>query len=357
MLCPCVNRPARARGFTLIELLVVIAIIAILIALLLPAVQQAREAARRTQCKNNLKQLGLALHNYLDVYSVVPPMCGIGTGNGGKWSAWARILPYIDQSTTYTKANLNLNYSDATVNASGFSNWDITKQRMPVLICPSDVNDRMRDGSPAQSHYPSTYGVNCGTWRTFTHHTPATLGGTPGDGAFSPNAKFSTGAYSDGMSNTLAASEIKAFTPSATNPVGNKPPETATAPTSVSDLVGGYAATSAITSPLSQNGHTEWVDGKVHETGFTTTFTPNTKVLITDNVGTYDADYVSTREGNSANSDGRSVFAAVTTRSYHTGLVNSMLMDGSVRTISNNIDLGIWRALSTRSGGEVVGDY
>src|SRR5262245_11921467 len=122
------SQPAgiRRRGFTLIELLVVIAIIAILIALLLPAVQQAREAARRTKCKNNLKQLGLALHNYLDANLVFPPLCGIGPGDGGKWSAWARILPYIDQSTTYNMANLNVNYSNATVWANGISNWDLT---------------------------------------------------------------------------------------------------------------------------------------------------------------------------------------------------------------------------------------
>src|SRR6478609_4657468 len=100
---------SRRRAFTLIELLVVIAIIAILIALLLPAVQQAREAARRTQCKNNLKQLGLGLHNYLDTFSVLPPMCAIGSGTGGKWSVWARIMPYLEQASIYNLANLNIN--------------------------------------------------------------------------------------------------------------------------------------------------------------------------------------------------------------------------------------------------------
>ena len=93
------------RGFTLIELLVVIAIIAILVALLLPAVQQAREAARRAQCKNNLKQIGLALHNYQGALNVFPPSFCIGNGDGGKWSPMARILPYVDQANLYNLAN------------------------------------------------------------------------------------------------------------------------------------------------------------------------------------------------------------------------------------------------------------
>ena len=108
-------RSAKA-GFTLIELLVVIAIIAILIALLLPAVQQAREAARLTQCKNNMKQIGLALHNYLDVHSAFPPsfVSDISTLNtpGGEWSVLARILPFIEAGNLYNNAQLEASYSD-----------------------------------------------------------------------------------------------------------------------------------------------------------------------------------------------------------------------------------------------------
>ena len=338
----------RRSGFTLIELLVVIAIIAVLIALLLPAVQQVREAARRAQCKNNLKQLGLAMHNYLDANSAFPPLCGIGTGTGGKWSPWARLLPFVDGSNVYNKANLNLNYSDHALNPDGSSNWDITSLKIPVLMCPSEINDHIRISTTVggQDHYPANYGVNCGSWKTFTHASTLAAGGTPGDGSFAPNSKFTSGNFTDGMSNTVCASEIKAFTPgAASSKLG-----TDTLPT-VSDVT-GYASTAT----FSANGHTEWVDGKVHETGFTTTFTPNTVVPIVSGGVTYDGDYVSCREG-SATSVGFPVYAAVTSRSFHTGSVNSLLMDGSVRSISQNIDLQLWRSLGTRSGGEVIGEF
>ena len=343
------TRSVRRSGFTLIELLVVIAIIAILIALLLPAVQQAREAASRARCKNNLKQLGLALHNYLDAQSVFPPLCGIGSGTGGKWSPWARILPFVDGSNVYNKADLNKHYSDNTVNSSGSTNWAVTELKMPILMCPSEINDRRRISTTpgGQNHYPVNYAVNCGSWKTFTHAATLAEGGISGDGAFACNSNFSSSSFTDGMSNTICAAEVKAYTPgAASSKLG-----TDALPT-VSDVSGFAIGSGASFS----NGHTEWVDGKVHETGFTTTFTPNTNVPIVSGGVTYDGDYVSCREG-SATSVGFPVYAAVTARSFHTGIVNSLLMDGSVRSISNNLNLTVWRALGTRDGREVLGEF
>ena len=132
-------RPLRSRGFTLIELLVVIAIIAVLIALLLPAVQQAREAARRSQCKNNLKQLGLAMHNYHDVYNVFP----VGQYNCC-WGTWmVGILPYIEQAPLF-QLYQNSGGNDATGPrySSAPNTTQVTTRRLAVLTCPSDKDSR-----------------------------------------------------------------------------------------------------------------------------------------------------------------------------------------------------------------------
>src|SRR5579872_1442081 len=137
------SRRTKLRGFTLIELLVVIAIIAVLIALLLPAVQQAREAARRTQCKNNLKQLGLALHNYESVLSTFPPNLVPG-GNfnysAGNWGLLAYLSPYLDQTAIYNLMNLNApTYaSTAPFNIADPNNAKAAAIIVPSFLCPSD---------------------------------------------------------------------------------------------------------------------------------------------------------------------------------------------------------------------------
>ena len=327
------HRPlARRRAFTLIELLVVIAIIAILIALLLPAVQQAREAARRMSCQNNLKQIGLALHNYLDAHSGLPPSFVVDgiPGNGGEWSVHTRILPFVDQANLYSQADLSLTYS-APANAS------IASQRVPIYLCPSEVNDKARpDG--AITHYPITYGFNAGTWHVWTNSTGAT-----GDGAFAPNTSFRMRDFTDGVSNTLAFTEVKAFTPYLRDGAGGS--ATPPPPSGISGLGGTFKTNS---------GHTEWVDGRVHQTGSTTTYGPNTFVPHIDGGTTYDVDYTSCREEKSCNGP---TYAAVTSRSYHVGTVNSLLMDGSVRSISENINLGTWRNLGARDDGNVLGEF
>ena len=338
------NSMSRARGFTLIELLVVIAIIAILIALLLPAVQAAREAARRTQCKNNLKQIGLALHNYLDVHSVFPPSYCVGAATGGTWSIHARILPFMEQGNAFAIADLSVGYGVVPNSTSG-----ITQMQVPSYTCPSEVKAVPRVGvAPAATHFPTTYAFNAGSWQFFTASASFADGVQPGSGAFCPNSRFADRDFTDGLSNSLCFSEVKAYTPNG----GGVDPANATPPTAL-DL------TSLVTGTISLNGHTEWVDGKIHETGFTAAFAPNSKTVIAAASGSTPAvfgDVISRKERNTAGLS-KTCFAAVTARSYHIGIVNALLMDGSVRAISENIDLNTWRNLSTRSDGNVVGEF
>ncbi len=333
----------RQRGFTLVELLVVIAIIGILIALLLPAVQAAREAARRSSCKNNLKQIGLALHNYLSPNRSFPPsFCirrgAVLTGNNGSWSIHGRVLPYLEQGSAYDQVRLDIAW-DAQL-ATG-----VPQLRIPTYVCPSEVNDTVRIKNDAPYIYPHTYGFNFGTWLVYE---PAT--GRGGDGAFYVNSRTRPADIRDGLSNTLAAAEVKAFTAYIRN-TSDPGPAVPTSVTEVAGLAGGGQFKLG-PETNSNTGHTEWCDGRVHHSGITTVFTPNTFVEYVHSDGnTYDVDYNSLQEGKSTT---QPTYAAITSRSYHPGIVNTCLMDGSVRSVSETIDPTVWRSLGTRQGGEVV---
>jgi len=328
-------------GFTLIELLVVIAIISMLIAILLPAIQAARESAKRSSCSNNIKQIALAMHNYENALRSYPPsLCWNGvTGNsGGHWSALARIMPYLEEHDLYRHIDFKVDYNLPLHPVTG---QRLKTERIAPFLCPSEANDTPRLSGTTPDNYPLSYGVNNGVWKVYD---PVTKQG--GEGPFYLNARLRPKNVRDGLTHTLMLGELKAYTPYYRNG-GSAPTTPPTAPSDICGL-GGEAKMGPVL--YNNSGHTEWVDGKVHQTGFTATFTPNTNVICSQGGAKYDVDYTSQREGTSATV---ATYAAVTARSYHPGIVNVAMMDGSVHTVKDDISLAVWRALATRAGGEV----
>jgi len=340
----------RRRGFTLIELLVVIAIIAVLIALLLPAVQSAREAARRAQCVNNLKQIGLALHNYESTTGGIP--WGDGPDEWNQWSSLALLLPYMEQSTLYNAINFSYGLQDW----SKPFNTTTHRTRVAAYSCPSDL-DRLTnaDGS-------SNYAANAGT-------APATFYDWDNTGAFNglfgwsgnsrktgnyikrtPGVGFS--AIVDGLSNTAAFSEkVKGIGWYTANRVDDplSPPSTyalITKPTG-NDLLTPNLVYSqcksldpkAASTPQNQNSlypnGSLWYNGCPSNTRYNHVMPPNT--------------WSCTYGGRWADMGG-----AVTATSRHPGIVNCLMADGSVRAIKGTISNTIWWALGTRAGGELI---
>lgn len=331
-------RLTSRRAFTLVELLVVIAIIGTLIGLLLPAVQAAREAARRASCQNNVRQLGLAMHLYTDGRKTLPAngnyaWSGSAVTTVNAWSAMARILPFIEQEALFRGIDFTQSYG---VQPS------ISSKRVGTFMCPSEPKDKGHGTDPTfgNKYWPLNYAVSMGTWRVLAAKAS---GMQTGDGAFLPNRGRKMQEFLDGTSKSLAMAEVKAFTNrmvgSANTTVFSTPPAP---PTDITAL------SLAAFNPTSY-AHVEWVDGKVHETGFTTVFTPQSKINFLTADGMRDVDVVLAREP-----DVGDTYAAVTSRSSHPGGVSVLLVDASVRFIDASIQLAVWRALGTVDGGESV---
>ena len=346
--------PRRRRaGFTLIELLVVIAIIAVLIALLLPAVQSAREAARRIQCTNNLKQLGLAMHNYESSNSAFAPRGIINwvTGYTSQWSPTARISGYLDQGSLYNAMNFTLEYSDP-------SNSTVFGARLSVLTCPSDPNAQTLYTDPGGD---GTYAVSNFGWLAgdfFVYAGISPLAGTLSNGLFQFDRSSTMASITDGTSNTMFGAEVKSYYYQARHcyPGGSGLPPglTQAVPAPPTNLMPGIMQSIMGSCKFLQVCHVRWNDGGVYYGGVTTAVTPNAIVAYTGSAqnGTFtsvDADLVTTDEN-----DGGATFAAVTSRSYHPGGVNVLFADGSVHFIKSSINGLPWRALGTYGGGEVI---
>ena len=334
-------------GFTLVELLVVIAIIGILVGLLLPAVQAAREAARRMSCSNNMKQIVLAVHNYESAMKQLPTAWLPSANSGDGWSLQARILPYLESEALESGVDYSSGYGNSMLTVDG-EQLPISSFRVATYQCPSDPNDTQRFDGDTPEHYPLNYVANLGTWFVYDPGHFNRFGDeVVGEGAFTSMQTRKFRDCLDGLSNTLAFAEVKGWTPYLRDVKLAGDLAMPTVESEITALGGDFKM---------NTGHTEWVDGRAHQTGFTTTFTPNTKVLHEEDGAVYDVDFTNFREGKTPDNAATppKTYAAVTSRSYHTGGVQVGMLDGSVRFFNDSIDGELWQDLSTRAGHEVV---
>ncbi|QDU04848.1 DUF1559 domain-containing protein [Gimesia chilikensis] len=314
----------KKRGFTLIELLVVIAIIAILIALLLPAVQQAREAARRSQCKNNLKQIGLALHNYHDNFQCFPPG-DIRRTYGSGVQSWVtsqlgwipRILPFLDQAPLYNQINWEMEHG-----VSAVPNSDIRREKLPVLRCPSD-SSRQPDGNYGPTNY-----MACRSLALTSDTLVSNITGSNQDvnSMFRMNNSVRIRDVEDGTTNTMMVSETFASAPMCSELPTNNSCAT-TCATEYNNSTTG-----------SQQGYS-WFYASLYQSHYyCTVYTPNSKIP-------------------DCGAGSSSTNALLSARSKHVGGVHVLLADGSIRFASDNVDINIWRNLGNYNDANVLGEW
>ncbi len=373
----------RRRAFTLIELLVVIAIIAVLIALLLPAVQMAREAARRTQCRNHLKQIGLGLHNYHDAHGVFPmgaqaePEGNLTTPvvwSGMRWlnspGAFVGILPYMEEAALYNNWNIQFSGDNNNGTGAGFVypgfearsvQTTVMRQQLEWLLCPSDpylrkaaFNQAVSTANFQASEGDNNYRFNVGTW----HRTDFN------NGPFNDRSAFKTRDILDGTANTAFVSERNKGTdsvetadhrtafvyyPSASPCAGCNSTNLNNTPAATQALylecrsrqllpVPGFAPLDADQFRL---GFDNWARGRFTGTLYNHVYTPN--AVFFDCCNSCDS---------IPNTDSEE--AIITARSFHPGGVNVLMGDGQVRFVSSGVDETVWRAVGTRDRAEVV---
>jgi len=311
----------------LIELLVVIAIIAVLIALLLPAVQSAREAARRAQCINNLKQIGLALHNYHDSMGCFPHNRYTFNGNLS-YSGLSQMLSYMEQSQLYSALNFSLMRQD-------LGNLTAQSTLVTMFLCPSD------GGWPQlPTMAPANYRANEGSNLMHLYGAADTAGTNnslkPPDGPFFANESYRISSITDGTSNTAAFSEMLVGDQSTTQVTDGRDifaPGTfpSTFEQAISDCEGLDLKTQGLALQYWSNSGTPWTFGSSPCSLYKHVQTPNKRSCA----------YPPTRQ-------------MLTAKSFHAGGVNVLLCDGSVRFIKDAIAKPAWWALGSRNGGEIL---
>ena len=359
---------SRPRGFTLIELLVVIAIIAVLIALLLPAVQQAREAARRTQCKNNLKQFGLALHNYESTFKTFPLASAQLSASQG-FSPQARLLPYFDQANLqslldFTKPAFTGPYNQVLPNPAFVTAFATP---LALMLCPSDSAPSQTAGYGGYIYAGTNYMVSYGS-ATGTNYDLR----WPTDGIVYENSNVGFNGITDGSSNTVFMSEaIRSVGATVTLPAGTLPPfnyrmtlNGSTGVNSALQAIQGLAPSGGAWSAYANgagmianpNLSTVWptmstwrgpADGTMRGRGVSWAHSGALSTL--------------TNGCNTPNSRIPDVVTHFTgffgPRSLHVGGANLLMGDGAVHFVSDNIDTVVHHNLHSRNGGEVIGDF
>jgi prepilin-type N-terminal cleavage/methylation domain-containing protein/prepilin-type processing-associated H-X9-DG protein len=341
--------PKRKQpGFTLIELLVVIAIIAVLIALLLPAVQMAREAARRTQCRNNLKQIGIALHAYHESLLVFPPgrMTNFPMpGEGRCWSAYAHLLPYLGENAIFNAVNFSLNPEQGATVPAVPENTTSLNQTLECLLCPTDFFNQKLQGDSGVHNYA----LNTGTTYPLSPRNPWGIRVT---GIFFENSSVGIRDIVDGTAQTVCISEtIKSEGgPTVWDGVSKTNGFVLTrgntnAPPNGPGLVDYDTQCTGAGLSLQHTRGSRWIYGAPAHSMYNHFLAPNDSRL-------------DCRGGlpHSSRSDPywRELSLAVAARSRHPGGVHSLFCDGSVKFISSSVETNVWRALGSRDGQEQI---